>query len=38
MSISEYYQMYLIDVEIDLDNEHVYPYTPRPVSVLEFNE
>jgi hypothetical protein len=30
--------MYLIDMEIDLDSEHVYPYTPSLINAIEFNE
>lgn len=28
MNIENYYSMYLSEVDIDLDGEHVFPYTP----------
>lgn len=28
LSINDYYSMYLDEIEIDLDTEHVFPYTP----------
>ena len=38
MSIVDYSNLYLKDLEIDLDNEHVYPYPISLTSVLEFSD
>ena len=36
MSIEEYYQLYIEDVEIQLDSEQLFPYTPSLIRNLEF--
>lgn len=37
-SIEEYHQIYLDDLEIDLDQEHLYPFQPSITRVLEFSD
>lgn len=36
LGINEYAEIYLGDLEIDLDSEHVFPYTPSLLNYLEF--
>ena len=30
--------MYLDEIEIDLDTEHVFPYTPMQTELMEYSE
>jgi len=36
IEINEYAEIYLGDLEIDIDSEHVFPYTPSLLNYLEF--
>lgn len=36
LSINDYYNIYLADLQIDLDGEKQYPYQPSLISILEF--
>ena len=36
IGINEYAEIYLGDLEIDIDSEHVFPYTPSLLNYLEF--
>lgn len=36
LGINEYAEIYLGDLEIDIDSEHVFPYTPSILNYLEF--
>ena len=38
MSINEYKDFYLEDPEINLDNEHIFPYTPSVLANLEYSD
>jgi len=29
LSLKEYYEMYLEDLEINLESEHIFPFAPR---------
>ncbi len=38
MGINEYEEMYLQDLEVDLDGDRVFPMTPSLVNYLEFSD
>ena len=38
MSIQEYYELYLDDLEIELDSELHFPQNPTMIDILEYND
>jgi len=38
MTLDEYHEFYLEDIEIRLDSEKLFPYTPSLLRYLEYND